>query len=216
LSGNLNFLILPPVTIESQNAVFSWSSAPIQGPRYADGYSVRVSTSGDNCPDDFTDVLFEVAEMTAIGADASSNSPFSDLDPTNYSWSSGYIHADNYTLSDWFFNDGTDLYNHGLEYHIVSLNEYIGQTIYIAIVHDSSNDNAIAVDNVFVEITGSINDFQLDNLVNFYPNPVTDQLNMTFTNMIADGSVFEVYDLNGKKVISEVVYPESNPNVIVD
>ncbi|MEM7161542.1 MAG: T9SS type A sorting domain-containing protein [Bacteroidota bacterium] len=216
LPGNLNYLILPPIEVTGSDFTFSWKSAPIQGPRYADGYTIRVSTSGDNVADDFTDILFEAAEMTAIGPDASSDSPVSDLDVGNYDWSNGYIHADSYTLSEWFFDDGTDLYDHVLEPHTVSLADYVGQTIYIAVVHDSDDDNAIAVDDLLVEGSVGVNDYELGNLVSFFPNPVTNDLNMTFTNMITDGSVFEVYDLNGKKIMNEVIFPESNPTISID
>ncbi len=211
--GNLNYLILPPVDVTGADFTFTWSAAPFQGPRFMDGYEVRVSTSGDNLAEDFTDVLWQSAQMTDIGADAGA-APF---DIANYTFSDGFIHADGFTLTDFFTEDaGSTAYTGLLEPQTVSLANYVGMEIYIAIVHNSDDDNMIMVDDITVEGSVGINDFQLDNLVNFYPNPVTDQLNMTFTNMITDGSVFEVYDLNGKKVISEVVYPESNPNVIVD
>ena len=207
LPGNLNYMILPPINVNNADYVFSWKSAPLQGPRYIDGYSIRVSTSGDNVAEDFTDILFEAAEMTAIGDSATSNSPISDLDPTNYTYSTGYIHADNYTDTDYFFDDGTDLYNHALEPHSVSLGAYVGQEIYIAVVHDSDDDNLITVDDLLIEGTVGVNDYPLTNMVSFYPNPVTDNLNMKFTNMITDGSVFEVYDVNGKKVLEKSHLP---------
>ena len=151
--------------------------------------------------------------MEVIGPDAGA-APF---DVANYTFSTGYIHADGFSLSNYFTEDaGSDVYSGLLEPQTVSLDDYIGQTIYIAIVHDSDDDNMIMVDDISVEVIDGIDDVALENMVNFFPNPVNDNLNMTFTNMIKDGSVFEVYDLNGRKVIDELVFPESNPIVTVD
>lgn len=215
--GNVNYLITPPIEVNNADYTLTWSSAPFQGPRYMDGYTVRVNTSGDNLAEDFDTILFEAAEMTAIGDSASSNSPDSNLDIANYTFSDGYIHADGYTLTDYYTLDlDDDAYGGILEPHTISLADYVGQTIYLAFVHDSADDNIIMLDDVLIEGTVGVNDYPLTNMVSFYPNPVTDNLNMNFTNMITDGSIFEVYDVNGKKVLERVIYPESNPSVSVN
>ena len=56
LPGNRNYLILPPVDVQG-SYVFNWSAGPFQGPRYCDGYTVQVNTSGDNLAEDFTDII---------------------------------------------------------------------------------------------------------------------------------------------------------------
>ncbi|NJN78951.1 MAG: hypothetical protein HC803_12040, partial [Saprospiraceae bacterium] len=45
---NRNWLVLPAIQIVDLTAVLSWKSAPYQGPRYMDGYTVLVSTGSND------------------------------------------------------------------------------------------------------------------------------------------------------------------------
>lgn len=216
--NNENYLITPPIEVNAADYTVTWSTAPFQGPRYMDGYTVRVNTSGDNLAEDFNDIIFVGAEMEAFGPDSLvDNFP---LDPASYVMTDGgYVHADGYTLTDYYTLDAGDenfAYGGILEPHTVSLAAYEGQTIYIAFVHDSSDDNLIMLDDVIVEGSVGIDDKPLSNMVSFFPNPFNNTLNMTFTNMITNGSIFEVYDLHGRLVLAETVFPEDNPSIQVD
>ena len=216
LPGNLNYLITPPIEVNSADYTLSWEGATFQGPRYMDGYTVRANTSGDNLAEDFTDILWEAAEMEAFGPDSIvDNAP---LEPSSYVLTDGaYVHADGFTLTDYFTLDANaTVYSGLLEPYTISLAQYEGQTIYLAFVHDSDDDNLISVDNIVVEGSVGIDDKPLGNMVNFFPNPVENSLNMTFTNMITNGSIFEVYDMHGRLVLAETVFPEDNPSVMVD
>jgi hypothetical protein len=182
--GNRNWLITPPIFVPNASAVLSWQSATFQLPRYTDGYTVLVSPTGSNevLSNVFTDTLFSAASMTEIVGDQN------DLDPANYSFSSGYIHGDylNTWDKDWVYyiltSDSSLCYGL-LEPHSVSLSAYAGKTIYIAFLHDSDDDFYLELDDILVRAntvgTNDPNDFVMN--VQTYPNPVVHMLNLNFT-----------------------------------
>ena len=166
----MNWLILPPLTIPDTNYFLSWKSLSFYGPHWMDGYKVLVSNS-NNIPESgaFTDTLFKAAEMISTTANFS-------LDVSKYTFSPGYIHASAYTDTSYYFKDfsqGPPFYHGRLEPHKISLKNYAGQKIYIAFLHDSTDDDKLQIDDILVrqEMTSRTPDFQLLNHFQVFPNP---------------------------------------------
>jgi len=201
---NRNWLILPALQIVDGNAELSWASAPYQGPRYMDGYTVLVSTTNNDAtvsPHPFTDTLFHAAEM--IG------SPGTGTDLATYTFSDGYIHANGYLDSMYFIHPGedtlftdTETFNLGqLEPHTVDLAAYAGQTIYIAFLHDSEDDNLIELDDILV--TGTLPVISTDKIseeigLEVFPNPARDFVLLNYEVIEATDISVQVFDMQGR------------------
>lgn len=143
-----NWLILPPVFIPNSTCFLQWKSLSFLGPAFLDGYQVLVSTTtNDPIEGAFTDTLFSAAEMATCLGNCNT------VSLNDYTFSPGYIHANGYTNSAYYFLDGPpgSKFNHGrLEPHNVSLSAYEGQTIYVAFLHDSNNDYLLQLDDILV------------------------------------------------------------------
>ena len=116
-----NWLITPPLNICDTDVVINWWSAPLQGPAFSDGYVVLVSTTGTSTGD-FTDTIFIHSESIGGGAAQTAGNSHS-----NYNLGQG-------VLQEWQR----------------ALSQYVGQSIYIAFVHNSNDDNMLLLDNIFV------------------------------------------------------------------
>ncbi len=147
----MNWLITPPIFIPDDEQTLFWRSLSLQGPAYHDGYKVLVST-GSNIPESeaFADTLFQQAEMIAYSNNTS-------LNPADFLFSNGYIHAKTYTDTAFFFldtfvdNNQQFPFLHGrLEPHSVSLEKYAGNWVFIAFLHDSRDDYMVQVDDITV------------------------------------------------------------------
>jgi hypothetical protein len=196
---NRNWLIMPPITITGDNAKLEWRSSSYYGPFGVDGYKVLVSTSS-NLIESFTDTLFKAAEMIRP------LSTFGLLSTQKYLYSEGYIHANSYTLNEYFSLD-TDIdgltFWHGiLEPHSADLSAYTGQTIYIAFLHDSQCDFQLQLDDIVVidNITNAIP--EKSDIVQFAvrPNPIIEEafLDISFRN--ATKYQVTITDIHGKVV----------------
>jgi hypothetical protein len=154
---NENWLMLPPIVVPDSSYQLSWRSQPYQGPAYLDGYLVLVSTS-TNIPEEevFSDTLFKAAEMLQT---VNPNS----LNLNNFTFSEGYIHADGFTLTQYFDRDTLIIpgippiiyYRGRFEPHSVSLAQYSGQTIYVAFLHNSQSDYLLQLDDIVVSKNSS-------------------------------------------------------------
>ena len=208
LPGNRNFLILPEIDVDDETLVISWTSSTRQGPRYADGYSLVVSPDAEvaDPESNFTDYLFRSSQMVSIDGDGSS------LDYLDFSWDptpgdglagTGYLHADNFTDLDYLILD--DIYIGRLEPHVMSLADYAGETIRIAFLHDSDDDNLVAVDDIVVEYVepSGLNNYSFDQLLDLYPNPANDILNLSFSNLVKDQAVVNIYNAMGTLVMTK-------------
>ncbi|MCB0593848.1 MAG: T9SS type A sorting domain-containing protein [Lewinellaceae bacterium] len=208
LDGNRNWLITPPIDIGDDQATLHWKSAPYQGPRYVDGYSVLVSTSM-NFPESFTDTLFRAQQMIPPlppGAEDPNGGAF-DVESFLFAPENGYLHADGYTLQEYFFLDAPDdnLWIGILEPHSVDLAAYSGKSIYIAFVHDSDDDNLISIDDILVMgnlLSSTQEPLAADIRLVTYPNPVDNQLNVLFRLETPAQVRTSLYDMNGKQVLS--------------
>lgn len=121
-----NWLILDSIVVCSPDVELQWKSAPFEGPAFQDGYKVLVSTT-TNAPAAFTDTIFIGAEDTTGAGDIGFGTTHTSFN------------GNNGILQEWQ----------------VALSAYNGQTIYIAFVHDSNDDNLIALDDIFIGILPS-------------------------------------------------------------
>ena len=188
-----NWLILPPLYISDASAVLSWKSAPYQGLRYMDGYKVVISVF-DNDTIGFTDEVFTHAETSVqnLGDTA-----------MYYTVSSGTVHANGYTDSSYFFFDSLLNGNHGLlEPHSVDLSAYAGYTIYIAFVHNSTDDNSMALDDILVKgnLVVSTNEIETLNEVSIAPNPAKDFAQLNYTSETDENIDVRIFDMQGRMV----------------
>ncbi|MCB0567446.1 MAG: T9SS type A sorting domain-containing protein [Phaeodactylibacter sp.] len=208
LNGNRNWLITPPITIRDAQASLHWKSAPYQGPRYADGYSVLIS-SGMNFPESFTDTVFRAKQMIPplpIGADDPEGNAF-QVDSFLFAPENGYLHADGYTLPEYYILDepGDNLLIGVLEPHSFDLAAYSGQTVYIAFVHDSDDDNLISIDDILVMgnlMSSTREPLAADIRLVTYPNPVDNLLNVLFRLETPVNVRTGLYNMDGKQVLS--------------
>jgi hypothetical protein len=197
-----NWLILPPITIVDTTTTLEWKSLSFNGPAFVDGYKVLVSTTGnDPYEGAFTDTLFRAAEMIR---DLSGN--YVSLNPNSYLYSQGYVHANRYTLQDYFFLVPGEPFvsapfYHGLmEPHAVSLKQYNGQQIYIAFLHDSDNDFILQIDDILVahDKTSGTQAPAIFNNFTISPNPARGLTNISWTLTEAQPTVLRIYDALGR------------------
>ena len=193
VDGAENWLILPRIHIQDNQANLYWKSAPFQLPRYMDGYQVLVSTE-TNIETDFTDTLAVFAEFNgALTTDIE--------DTATYVFTNGIIHSD-------LEYDSTDVTRHTgvLQQWSASLADYAGQDIFIAFRHRSDDDNLISIDDLLVLGTGSVGVeevAELDELV-VYPNPVQTGESVTIEYALNRSSnvIVDVYALNGERLLT--------------
>jgi hypothetical protein len=204
--GNRNWLITPPIDITDAGYMLSWLSAPIQCPRYMDGYSVLISKGSNDLlltPNPFEDQVFQAAQMTAIVGNEGQS-----IDPNDFEFSTGYLHADGFTNWEYIglFTDpdpDSTLLTGYLEPHSVDLSAYAGEKIYIAFVHDADDDYVLALDDILVThtFTSSTTDpFEASVRLYTYPNPVVNNLNVLYRLEQAADVTLSVTDLSGRVI----------------
>jgi hypothetical protein len=186
--GNRNWLITPPLTIVDASAVLSWASTPRQTPRYLDGYTVMVSTT-DNLEASFTDTLFQAAQYISG----------SGSDWTTYVFSNGFVHGWDSTYIQ--FDGDSGAYIGELRPFSASLAAYSGQSIYIAFLHDSDDDNLLAIDDILV--TGTLvglSEVADATELTIFPNPARDKVELTYHLEKTGVVTTEIYDVKGSLV----------------
>ena len=201
LPGNRNWLILPPIEVMDDSYLLHWKSAPAQLPRYMDGYSVVVSTGGnDPLNNDFTDTLFRAASMDQITGISAST------DYSNFTFTPGYLHADGGTLLEYIDVDPAGETNRGLlEPHSIDLLDYEGQTIYIAFLHDADDDERIGLDDILITRSEGVNtnDLALQQLrMETYPNPVDEKMNLTFRLKNKNQVSYQIQNTKGQIIVN--------------
>ncbi len=200
-TSSSNWLISPAMQIVDNTATLHWKSAAFQGPRYLDGYSVKILTGSQDVTIETPDVVFRAAEMLSW---ISASGATVDLD--SFTFSPGYIHADGFTLTE-YFTAGVGAHSPRLEPHSISLADYAGQTIYVAFHHDSADDYYFEFDDLLLlgtePVSGTNNPSLADLRFVTYPNPVDNFLNVMFrlTN-VADVQL-EIFGQEGKLVAAK-------------
>ncbi len=195
LPGNRNWLITPPIHVQDANYTFHWKSASYQMPRYLDGYLVMASEgSNDLYAGAFTDTLFQAASMVSISGNGQS------LDIANFEFTDGYIHANGVTDTTYYI-PSTGIAYGLLEPHSISLAPYTGKTIYLAFLHNSDDDNLLALDDILVtrSTASGTNDVALADLrfVTF-PNPVENVLNVLYRLAEPANVSIQIGDVQGR------------------
>jgi hypothetical protein len=198
---NNNWLILSPIHILDDAYWLSWRSLSYYGPDYMDGYQVLVSENS-NLPSsgDFEDVLFQAAQTIASPQNGS-------LDVSDYTFSPGYIHANGYTDTAYFFIDyenGLPFYRGKLEPHGVSLAAYANKTIYIAFLHNSFDDFQIQIDDITV-VRQTTAAPSIPNVLNFniLPNPARDFALLNWNFSSPEAGRLRLSDTAGKTVLEQ-------------
>ena len=192
LPGNRNWLITPPIQIVDASASLSWFSAPYQTPLYLDGYTVLVSTTS-NYEASFTDTLFQAAQyLSGSGNDFAA-----------YTFSPGFVHGQDGTYIEFDPTSDSSRFVGVLRPFSASLANYSGQTIYIAFVHDSDDDNLMAVDDILVTgtVVGLAESPELYKMV-VYPNPSSDFIELSYLLPVTSPVTAEIYDIRGSKVMT--------------
>lgn len=199
---NANWLITKPIYLADSSYWLCWRSLSYYGPGYLDGYKVLVSTTTNDPADHpFTKTLFKAAEMVKNSVPAGS------LNLNAYQFSDGYIHANGYTDTTYFFVDfseGPPFYHGKLEPHMESLAEFAGKTIYIAFLHDSQDDYQLQVDDIVVSKT-YVSTHSPQNVERFdvLPNPARDAAYFSWKLKTPQESRLVVTDNAGKIVLQK-------------
>ena len=200
--GNRNWMILPPMDITDDSYMLHWSSAPGQLPRFMDGYTVVLSTGGNDIATDFTNTLFDAASMDVITGDGNST------DFSNFTFTPGYQHADGGTLTEYIFDGGGTVLRARLEPHSVSLADYLGETVYIAFLHNSDDDERIGLDDILLtrEVSSNTNEAAIQSLrMECYPNPVDHRMNLVFRLNEKSNVSFQIINAAGQLVKSQLM-----------
>lgn len=197
-----HYLITPALQLIDGNAVVHWKSASRQTPRYLDGYKVLVSTTNNDL-NSFTAEIFRAAEMTALPTPPADTNAFSSytFGPPG-AWIQGL--------------DGTYVQDAGDSSRLigiqkdtsVSLAAYSGQTIYIAFVHYTFDDNLLSIDDILVTGTNPIGFDELtrDPLQMYaYPNPADRNTMLNFTLTSASHVTVRVTDIVGNEMLKRQV-----------
>ena len=88
-----------------------------------------------------------------------------------------------------------------LEPHTVDLAAYAGQTIYIAFLHDSEDDNLIELDDILV--TGTLPVISTDKIstemgIEVFPNPTRDFIMLSYEVIEATDISVQIFDMQGR------------------
>ncbi len=196
-----NWLITPSIPLGTHDTLF-WKSATFQTPRYLDGYQVRLSTStnADNTAA-FSNVLFNASQMTVLGSD----STFSSYTFAPTAVSGAFVHGLDGTYIDWASTTAPISHRGQLRKFSVALDTYANQTVFIAFLGNSTDDNLISFDDVMIRGTLStigINEKNNDLGLNLFPNPATENVQVNYTLTAETTVTINLYDVTGKLVSS--------------
>lgn len=193
-----NYLISPPIQIVDNSAMLYWKSAPFQTPFYLDGYVVLISKT-QNFFESFTDTVAVYAEYTETSGDLTIDTTFNQ-----FSFSNGFVFG---LDQEYIEYDGDSLRFRGiLRPDSASLAAYAGETIYIAFVHNSTDDNLLSLDEVLV--TGTMSSDNVRDLSNslsssLFPNPAIEQTTFNLNLPYASTVSIEITDITGKLVYQD-------------
>jgi hypothetical protein len=195
-----NWLITPFIHVADTTLDLFWKSAPFQTPRYLDGYIVLVST-GTNDFSMFTDTLFVASEYVSLDVPALPNQW------SSYTYapvSGGFVHGQDWTYIEDNAGDSTR-WRGMLRPQTVDLSAYVGQNIYIAIVHWTVDDNLLSIDDIFLEGTGTVGmpEHNAGVTMGVYPNPANDQINVNYSLENSSNLLLNIFAMDGSLVRSE-------------
>ena len=195
--GNRNYFISPQLHLGAGSAELSWASAPRQTPLYVDGYAVVVSTT-DNLESSFTDTIFRAAQFLGAGTGQSTPSPVASFN--TYGYSNGWVHGyDGSNIQLDAASDSTRFIG-VLQNHQVDLSAYSNQSIHIAFIHNSDDDNLISIDNILVTGTNaaSVEEDALKGSIQMFPNPTSEVLNVSYELPVSSEVSVVITDVTGR------------------
>jgi len=168
-----NWLISPLILpAQGETILIEWKSAPRQAPQYLDGYRVMYSSTGRD-PEDFYTIK-QLSEHVGPASDSSGMGPV----PT-YSWFEFSLGGDIHGIDGQHIQlpanmDSTAYIGELWRPDVISFPAYTHDTLYLAIVHDSQDDNLLAIDDILVLGTSAVTlkENKLDG-IRIYPNPTT-------------------------------------------
>lgn len=214
---NENWLITSPVTIPDSSYWLCWRSLSYYGPGFLDGYHVMVSTTTNDPTDgSFKDTLFSAAEMVF------NSSPAGSLNVNDYVFSGGYIQANSYTDTSYFFIDnseGPPFYHGKLEPHARSLANYAGKTIYVAFLHDSKNNFLLQLDDIIVSNTHTTAASNRPGNISYLrvmPNPLRSSAYVSWKTDIPLECLLTVTDGTGRVVLQRTFSSRDAGNYFLD
>lgn len=196
-----NWLITQSIDVLDNSFVLKWKSAPFQTPRYLDGYHILVSNTTNDLMA-FTDTLFIASEYVSLDLPGMPNDWASytfSPDPSN-----GFVHGIDGTYI--YFDGDSTRFQGMLEPLERSLAPYAGQTIFIAFLHSSTDDNIVSVDDILVEYSASTGFVDQTNGFSFalFPIPATNRVGLDLNLNKPLELSLTIKDLTGK---TELSYP---------
>jgi hypothetical protein len=83
-----------------------------------------------------------------------------------------------------------------------SLAQYSGQTIYIAWLHDSFDDNLIALDDILItgNLASGVQQIENKEEVKVYPNPASDRIELSYNQKSSAQVSAQIFDVKGSVV----------------
>lgn len=192
--GNRNWLVLPGFHLADNTGVLRWKSAPALGNLYLDGYTVAIS----NNPDFYYDPTFSEADTLAHFAQ--------NMNDNENDFSAGTMHT-NLDMNAPINVASVTQYPGLLTEWEVDLSAYAGQTVYIGFLHNSDDDNYIALDDILLFGNGGMVGLSENKLestdVQLYPNPANEQINLTFDFEALQNITIQIYNAAGQLVQTE-------------
>lgn len=214
-----NWLISKSIQItDGPSAVLKWKSAPFQTPAYLDGYVVLLSTTNNELTS-FTDTLFVASEYDDLGGGYVTYC--GDFAPYTFTPSSGFTHGLDGTFievnADYDGNPAdttcsdSSRFNGLMREHTVALTAYDDMQIYIAWVHNSTDDNILMIDDILLTETTDITfgiEGENELAGQIYPNPATDFFNVKFDIMQYHNPVLQMFNTSGQVVYTSMLTEE--------
>jgi hypothetical protein len=211
--GNRNWLMLPAVHLGQGPASFSWRSAPALGNLYLDGYTVLVSTNPYFYYDiNLADTLMHFAQ---------------NINDNENDFSEGIIHTEfdyNAPMNIAFYTQYPGL----LTNWTADLSAYQGETIYLGFLHNSDDDNFIALDDILVMGTPGVPDTTngggpgpvgIEPVVSVsplqvYPTLVEDVLTISYSDPLVKQQKISVFGVAGQLIMEHYCSGNNSKHLI--
>lgn len=196
--GNRNFLRLPGIFISGSTTTLSWRSAPALGNLYMDGYTVAVSTDSafyKNFTAADTDTLMHFAQNT---------------NNNENSFSPGIMHTSFDTAAP-VSPAGITQYPGKLMKWEVDLSQYAGKTIYLVFLHNSDDDNFLALDDILVHGSAPLMGIpggrggESKNTLSVFPNPGEHIIEFSSDEGIGENTLAFIYNSAGQFIMTKVL-----------
>lgn len=206
-----NVIMSPPVFLTGDVSKLYWESAPIQGPRYQDGYKVYILEH-----DDFEDIEYiDFSSLTPVFTmkqlDVSNAVPTETTTLQELKTEFGFIpedgtNHDNYKFveSEGVIPDST-IQQPYMQRFMVDLSSYGNQYVKVIFWHDSYDNYGLVLDNVLLKGIGSISVPEVQKGgVSVFPNPATDFISFKMEDF-AENTELQIFDISGRVVLQRIV-----------